>query len=90
MKTVFLLILSNVFMTFAWYGHLKFKNVPLWQVIVALAYLGGWAGSKTRAPGVTVIARGWRDVTAYLRGKRRAAQRARRRLTTPPDDGAAQ
>ena len=34
MKTVFLLILSNVFMTFAWYGHLKFKNVPLWQVIV--------------------------------------------------------
>jgi uncharacterized protein (DUF486 family) len=34
MKTVFLLILSNVFMTFAWYGHLKFKNVPLWQVII--------------------------------------------------------
>lgn len=65
-------------------------RVTLWQVIVALAYLGGWAGSKTRAPGVTVIARGWRDVTAYLRGKRRAAQRARRRLTTPPDDGAAQ
>ncbi len=62
----------------------------LWQVIVALAYLGGWTGSKTRAPGVTVIARGWRDVTAYLRGKRRAAQRARRRLTSPSDNGAAQ
>ncbi|MEQ8352855.1 MAG: DMT family protein [Leptospiraceae bacterium] len=34
MATVFLLILSNVFMTFAWYGHLKFKEAPLLQVIV--------------------------------------------------------
>ena len=29
-----LLIGSNVFMTFAWYGHLKFTNRPLWLVIV--------------------------------------------------------
>jgi hypothetical protein len=28
-----LLICSNVFMTFAWYGHLKFKDRPLWIVI---------------------------------------------------------
>jgi len=35
MKTVLLLIVSNVFMTFAWYGHLKFKHLPLWLVIVA-------------------------------------------------------
>lgn len=34
MKTIGLLVLSNVFMTFAWYGHLKFKSVPLWQAIV--------------------------------------------------------
>ena len=27
--TIGLLILSNVFMTFAWYGHLKFKTLPL-------------------------------------------------------------
>ncbi|HOK38081.1 MAG: DMT family protein [Bacteroidales bacterium] len=26
--TVILLILSNTFMTFAWYGHLKFKEIP--------------------------------------------------------------
>jgi uncharacterized protein (DUF486 family) len=26
--TVLLLILSNTFMTFAWYGHLKFKEIP--------------------------------------------------------------
>lgn len=25
--TILLLILSNIFMTFAWYGHLKFKNI---------------------------------------------------------------
>ncbi len=31
---VVLLIGSNAFMTFAWYGHLKFKEVPLWKVIV--------------------------------------------------------
>ena len=28
-----LLVCSNVFMTFAWYGHLKFKDHPLWVVI---------------------------------------------------------
>lgn len=32
---VVLLILSNVFMTFAWYGHLKFKQAPLWMVVLA-------------------------------------------------------
>src|SRR5438552_17035290 len=30
-----LLTTSNVFMTFAWYGHLKYKSSPLWLVIVA-------------------------------------------------------
>ena len=29
-----LLLLSNIFMTFAWYGHLKFTNKPLMLVIV--------------------------------------------------------
>jgi uncharacterized protein (DUF486 family) len=31
---ILLLIGSNVFMTFAWYGHLKFTDRPLWLVIV--------------------------------------------------------
>ena len=31
---VLLLIGSNVFMTTAWYWHLRFKEVPLWQVIL--------------------------------------------------------
>jgi len=29
--TIFLLILSNVFMTFAWYGHLQFKKLGWFQ-----------------------------------------------------------
>ena len=32
---VLLLAGSNVFMTFAWYGHLKHKSAPLWLVIMA-------------------------------------------------------
>ena len=31
--TIGLLLLSNLFMTFAWYGHLKFREVPLITVI---------------------------------------------------------
>lgn len=34
MKTIILLIISNIFMTFAWYGHLKFKDTALWKVII--------------------------------------------------------
>lgn len=34
MLTIALLICSNIFMTFAWYGHLKFPNAPLWQVVL--------------------------------------------------------
>ena len=35
MRTILLLTCSNVFMTFAWYGHLKYKSSPLWLAIVA-------------------------------------------------------
>jgi len=34
MKTVAMLTISNVFMTMAWYGHLKFKETALWKVIL--------------------------------------------------------
>jgi uncharacterized protein (DUF486 family) len=34
---ILLLVLSNVFMTFAWYGHLSYKNSPL-----AIAVLVSW------------------------------------------------
>jgi uncharacterized protein len=34
MRTIILLTISNIFMTIAWYGHLKYKNSPLFKVIV--------------------------------------------------------
>jgi hypothetical protein len=41
--TVILLLLSNCFMTFAWYGHLKYGHAwPIWKAIVvswAIAFL---------------------------------------------------
>ena len=57
---VLLLIGSNIFMTFAWYGHLKFKSVPLWKVILVswaialfeycLQVPANRLGSKTYSP----------------------------------------
>ncbi len=40
-----LLVCSNVFMTFAWYGHLKFAAAPLWAAVltswsIALSNIG--------------------------------------------------
>jgi uncharacterized protein (DUF486 family) len=37
MLTVALLLISNTFMTFAWYGHLKYRSAP-----IAAAILGSW------------------------------------------------
>ena len=34
MRTILLLSISNIFMTFAWYGHLKYKDTPLFKVII--------------------------------------------------------
>ena len=35
MRTAVLLTISNIFMTIAWYGHLKYREAPLARVIVA-------------------------------------------------------
>lgn len=34
MKTIILLTVSNIFMTIAWYGHLKYRNAPLFIVVL--------------------------------------------------------
>lgn len=34
MTTILLLTLSNIFMTFAWYGHLKYRQTPLPKVVL--------------------------------------------------------
>jgi uncharacterized protein len=35
LRTVALLTVSNIFMTFAWYGHLKYRSEALWKVVLA-------------------------------------------------------
>jgi uncharacterized protein (DUF486 family) len=35
LRPILLLLGSNIFMTLAWYGHLRFKGAPLWGVILA-------------------------------------------------------
>ena len=42
MSTVLLLIASNLFMTAAWYGHLRFKDVPLWKAILVSWLIAGF------------------------------------------------
>jgi uncharacterized protein len=32
---IILLLCSNIFMTIAWYGHLRFRGAPLWQAVLA-------------------------------------------------------
>jgi uncharacterized protein len=42
---ILLLIASNIFMTFAWYGHLKFTASPLWMAVMAswgIAFIEYW------------------------------------------------
>jgi uncharacterized protein len=42
---VLMLIASNVFMTFAWYGHLKVERGPLWLIVIAswgIAFFEYW------------------------------------------------
>jgi uncharacterized protein len=34
MRTIVLLTISNVFMTFAWYGHLKHSKAALWLAVL--------------------------------------------------------
>ena len=60
MKTILLLVISNVFMTFAWYGHLKYKNSPLWLAI-GVSWLIAFAEYCFQVPANRI---GHRDFTA--------------------------
>lgn len=42
---IVLLIASNVFMTFAWYGHLRYKAAPIWAAVLVswgIAFFEYW------------------------------------------------
>jgi uncharacterized protein (DUF486 family) len=52
-----MLIASNVFMTFAWYGHLKFKISPLWIAVFAswgIAFFEYWLAVPANRIGSAV------------------------------------
>ena len=50
MKTILLLICSNIFMTIAWYGHLKYRKAPLFAAIV-VSWLIAFAEYCFQVPG---------------------------------------
>ena len=54
---ILLLIGSNLFMTTAWYGHLKFKDRPLWMVVLvswAIAFFEYWLAVPANRIGSSV------------------------------------
>jgi uncharacterized protein (DUF486 family) len=52
---ILLLVASNVFMTFAWYGHLRFKAAPLYAVVIAswgIAFFEYWLAVPANRIGI--------------------------------------
>jgi uncharacterized protein (DUF486 family) len=56
--TAGMLILSNLFMTTAWYGHLKFKSLPLWRVVLVswgIAFFEYWLAVPANRIGSSAL-----------------------------------
>jgi uncharacterized protein (DUF486 family) len=54
---IVLLCVSNVFMTFAWYGQLKFPTAPLWAAVLVswgIAFFEYWLAVPANRIGYTV------------------------------------
>jgi uncharacterized protein (DUF486 family) len=54
---ILLLLASNIFMTFAWYGHLKFKAAPLYAVVMiswGIAFFEYWLAVPANRVGHAV------------------------------------
>jgi uncharacterized protein (DUF486 family) len=54
---IIMLIASNVFMTFAWYGHLKFKTTALWVAVFVswgIAFFEYWLAVPANRIGSAV------------------------------------
>jgi hypothetical protein len=54
---ILLLVASNVFMTFAWYGHLKFKASPIYAAVIAswmIAFFEYWLAVPANRIGSSV------------------------------------
>ena len=61
MITILQLICSNIFMTIAWYGHLKYKNAPFFTVIV-VSWLIAFAEYCFQVPANRI---GYGEFTAF-------------------------
>ena len=61
MKTILLLICSNIFMTIAWYGHLKYRQSPLFLAIF-LSWLIAFAEYCFQVPANRI---GYGEFTAF-------------------------
>jgi uncharacterized protein (DUF486 family) len=60
---IILLSLSNLFMTVAWYGHLKFMSAPLWVAVMAswtIALAEYWLAVPANRIGMLCADRGGR------------------------------
>jgi uncharacterized protein (DUF486 family) len=56
---IVLLLVSNVFMTFAWYGHLKYLGSPLWSAVLVswgIAFFEYWLAVPANRIGHAVYA----------------------------------
>jgi uncharacterized protein len=54
---IVLLVASNVFMTFAWYGHLKYKATPIWAAVLVswgIAFFEYWLAVPANRLGSAV------------------------------------
>ena len=54
---ILMLCLSNVFMTFAWYGHLKIDHKPMWLLVMAswgIAFFEYWLAVPANRIGIHV------------------------------------
>ncbi len=54
---IFMLVASNVFMTFAWYGHLNYTNRPLWMAVIVswgIAFAEYWLAVPANRIGYRV------------------------------------
>src|ERR1700685_3418893 len=61
MKTILLLMCSNIFMMIAWYGHLKYRKTPLLAAIV-VSWLIAFAEYCFQVPANRI---GYGEFTAY-------------------------
>ena len=73
-RTLLLLTASNVFMTFAWYYHLKHQGWPLWKAIVLSWFIALFEYLLMVPANRLGYASGWSESLSATRASWRASQ----------------